>query len=222
MNRKTDTIDDALLDRLADGELSPVEYRRVLQWCEQHPDGWRRCASAFLEAQAWRGELSRWVVPPPVARAEPEPGMRRPARDAGWLVLTAAASFLAAFGFFRALFPVGIPAGSPVPDGGVAETRPAQPATDPRLGDYHLVVSDQEGSPQHVQLPIYSADDPRARMLMNHQASQPAELIQALRELGFQVNRERRWATVGQDPERPVVVPVEELEITPVSSQSYH
>lgn len=46
------------LDRLVDGELTPDEYRALLQTIEMHPDGWRRCALAFLEAQAWGQELT--------------------------------------------------------------------------------------------------------------------------------------------------------------------
>lgn len=49
--------DDARFDRLVDGELSPEEYRRMLASLDDEPGGWRRCAMAFLEAQAWGQEL---------------------------------------------------------------------------------------------------------------------------------------------------------------------
>ena len=52
MNDSSDSIDDLTLDRLVDGELSPEEYREVLSQLEQMPNGWRRCAHAFLESQA--------------------------------------------------------------------------------------------------------------------------------------------------------------------------
>jgi hypothetical protein len=51
-------ISDALLDRLADGELGPDEERQLLAVLENAPGGWRRCALAFVEAQAWRRALS--------------------------------------------------------------------------------------------------------------------------------------------------------------------
>lgn len=52
MNDSSENIDDRQLDRLVDGELSPEEYREVLSQLDQMPNGWRRCAHAFLESQA--------------------------------------------------------------------------------------------------------------------------------------------------------------------------
>ena len=46
------------LERLVDGRLSHDEYRELLCRIEEHPDGWRKCALAFLEEQALRKELS--------------------------------------------------------------------------------------------------------------------------------------------------------------------
>jgi len=45
------------LDLLVDGELDEPDRRTLLQRLEQQPDGWRRCALAFLEAQSWHREL---------------------------------------------------------------------------------------------------------------------------------------------------------------------
>jgi hypothetical protein len=47
-------ITDAFLDRIVDGDLSPAELRGVIERLEREPDGWKRCALAFLEAQCWR------------------------------------------------------------------------------------------------------------------------------------------------------------------------
>lgn len=47
-----------LLDLLVDGELSESQRRELLLWCERDPEGWRRCALAFLEAQSWSQELA--------------------------------------------------------------------------------------------------------------------------------------------------------------------
>jgi len=50
--------DDRLIDRLVDEELSELERRELLLRLESEPDGWRRCALAFLEAQTWQESLS--------------------------------------------------------------------------------------------------------------------------------------------------------------------
>jgi hypothetical protein len=47
-------LTDAFLDRIVDGELPPGELRRAIERLESEPDGWKRCALAFLEAQCWR------------------------------------------------------------------------------------------------------------------------------------------------------------------------
>src|SRR5437773_2733963 len=48
---------DLWLDRLTDGEVPEPQRRALLSRLEQSPGGWRRCALAFLEAQAWREAL---------------------------------------------------------------------------------------------------------------------------------------------------------------------
>jgi len=48
---------DAWLDRLVDGEIDESQRRALLARLEGAPEGWRRCALAFLEAQAWREAL---------------------------------------------------------------------------------------------------------------------------------------------------------------------
>lgn len=48
-----------LLDLLVDNELNELQRRELLARCEAEPDGWRACALAFIEAQAWSGALGR-------------------------------------------------------------------------------------------------------------------------------------------------------------------
>lgn len=56
--RASVSLSDEWLDRLVDDELSPEEYRELLRLIAQDPEGWKRCAQAFLEAQAWRKDLA--------------------------------------------------------------------------------------------------------------------------------------------------------------------
>jgi hypothetical protein len=59
---------DALLDRIIDGDLSPAELRRAIDRLESEPDGWKRCALAFLEAQCWRESFQRIDAHSPALR----------------------------------------------------------------------------------------------------------------------------------------------------------
>jgi hypothetical protein len=52
-----DEFDAALLDRMVDGEIDDRQQREVLARLDDEPDGWRRLALAFVEAQVWRNEL---------------------------------------------------------------------------------------------------------------------------------------------------------------------
>jgi len=65
-----------LIDRMIDGEMSPQQLRTCIERLDSAPDGWRRCALAFLEAQSW-GEAFRspcWhLVPPCLPAAESVP-----------------------------------------------------------------------------------------------------------------------------------------------------
>lgn len=96
-------------DLLADGELSEERRRALLSRLDDHPEGWRRCALAFLEAQDWKREMPRagGANDPPAAdasaaiaenSASPVIVAQRPLL--GWLgtMLAMAASFLLALG----------------------------------------------------------------------------------------------------------------------------
>ncbi|MDB5353061.1 MAG: hypothetical protein JWN86_4308 [Planctomycetota bacterium] len=51
-------IEDREIDLLVDGELNDTSRVELLARLEASPDGWRRCALAFLEAQAWQGAFT--------------------------------------------------------------------------------------------------------------------------------------------------------------------
>ncbi len=92
-------------DLLVDGELNEGDRHALLLQLEHEPDGWRRCALAFLEAQCWKAELGQMarIAAPGLARAEPVPqagvvdsrtGQRQNWRQFLATTLAIAASFL--------------------------------------------------------------------------------------------------------------------------------
>ena len=74
--------DNIRFDRLVDGELTDAQRRELLGRLDAEPDGWRRCALAFLEAQEWQNTARSVVAEPTVelksvaAVATPEPTRR--------------------------------------------------------------------------------------------------------------------------------------------------
>lgn len=250
-------LDGMLLDRLVDGELSDAEYREVLQGLDSQPEGWRRCALAFLEAQAWGREFR-------VVRCEKgdQPAETWPRRRGSWFYFSAlgiacAASFLMAFGVAMQWLgpaenqpPVQELAAQPAqttvdPDStdpnstdpdSTSATNPsiryANRSSSPRqmeagnsagspLGHYQLVVENGSGAPQTVEMPVFAADDPRADLLLDEYATMPHEIIRALEKSGHVVQSRRNWIPMRGHSGAPLYVPVDELQVTPVSSRSF-
>ena len=58
-----DLTDPRVLDRLVDGELTDEQERAVIARLDQAPDGWRRCALAFLETRCWQRATVTWQEP---------------------------------------------------------------------------------------------------------------------------------------------------------------
>ena len=53
----TKPLSDDLIDQIVDGVLAPSQLRDAIDCLDRDPDGWKRCALAFLEAQCWRESL---------------------------------------------------------------------------------------------------------------------------------------------------------------------
>jgi len=90
-------VNERLLDRLVDNELDAAGSRGLLKALDESPDGWRRCALAFLEAQAWRSDLRGAVAASALAPsppAHPVPRTRSRAVRVGQAGLIAAAVIL--------------------------------------------------------------------------------------------------------------------------------
>jgi hypothetical protein len=232
--------DDIRFDRLVDGELSPAEYKALLTALDDEPGGWRRCALAFLEAQAISGELAahrrsqQWKDKPAVTRqaAAAGYGASPPMR---WTLLPAmAASFLVAF-ILGVTLPSLVPSGNrgavavPESAAGVGDEPTAGYAsTQPRtVGNARLVVSGPGGTQSEGgELPIFDLPGDASgslaqRWLMPGEPALPLELIQELQRRGHQVQRHQQYVPVNLEDGRQGVIPVESYQITPVSRRAY-
>jgi hypothetical protein len=105
----------------------------------------------------------------------------------------------------------------------VGKPEVAPPVADETLpmGRYRLVVDDGAGQPQEVEMPVFATSDPRARWLLDEEATAPREIIQALRNQGNEVERTRSWIPIKGSSGDPIYVPVDELHVTPASNRSF-
>jgi len=244
MNSHHEFANSRQLDRLVDGELSGDEYRELLEALDKEPDGWRRCAMAFLESQAWRQELGGLQVEERASSAEaPDTVTRDRAgnlskQQLAGLLLAMAASFVVAFvgGTWWRVgksstaeldLPVVTRTADESPPTAVVDKQrqaPEDERASSHLPAEHLtfIVDHGNGESDQFELPIYEANDSVARQLLQDSPSLPADVEQAIRDSGFQVKRLRQWTPVRLRDGRRAIFPIDRLDITPVSESIYH
>ncbi|HEX6962297.1 MAG TPA: hypothetical protein VF175_10550 [Lacipirellula sp.] len=240
-----DLNDDMLIDKLVDGELMPEERRQLLVQLEAAPDGWRRCALAFVESQAWQSGLRVFAAstihnesdPDTMAVRTLKSGETRrsdksPRSAARRLAL--AAGLLLAFGLGRQF---GVGERSQLNQAQIAESAapPAAPddrespkATDQPLWGFGndavtLVVNDYRGAPHRVRVPLLEARELGAEFAAVPTWTSP-ELLQRLDQQGLGLAARRRYAPLyfeQQDQRIPFVVPVDDAVVMPVSRSVY-
>jgi hypothetical protein len=233
-------MDDRLLDRLVDGELSAEEYAAVLRSLGDAPDGWRRCALAFLEAQAWQRELGAMggEAKSPTASAV---AIRPTAATKRWpLLLAVAASFLLAFGLGVAMHPLA-PTASPTPVGGQLaqdSMRPslpveqvdmapspgnvAVPASAVPSGNVTFVMDHGDGSgSREVPVPVYDWSPESAQWLSGQPMAPSSEMQRAFQRVGRDVRTHKHFIPLETGDGRQVLFPVEQMEISPAGRRAY-
>ncbi len=237
---KTLPMDARLLDRLVDGELSAEEYAAVLRSLDDAPDGWRRCALAFLEAQAWQremGSMGREAKSPTasVVAIRPAAAVKR------WPVLLAvAASFLLAFGLGVATRPLS-PTTSPTSAGGQLaqdSTRPSLPSDRVDMapspgefaasssavpsGDVTFVMDRGDGSGgREVSVPVFDWSPESERRLSGQPTAPSSEWQRVLQRIGHDVQTHKHFIPVETGDGRHVLFPVDQMEITPAGRRTY-
>jgi len=226
--------DIRLLDRLIDGELDDAERRALLLRLEQAPDGWRRCALAFLENQAWRGEAKAWVrEPAPSAHVAPAQIVRRNwTGSATWMPVVVAACCLVAAGTWfvvrdrdgRAISNLNAPRGGAASVAGNAAPSPADARFADRRNASNLrfvVGGGADRADEVVEVPLVNAEQLNEALFGQWSQAVPAEVLQMLERSGHQVVRERRLVPIELGDGRRAVVPMDQVEIRPVSRQAY-
>jgi anti-sigma factor RsiW len=232
--------DQRLLDRLVDGELNDAERRELLLRLERTPDGWRWCAAAFLEAQAWRGEARDMISPQPAhsqtagLSAKLQPASLAAARPSVqiWMPLALAAGLLVATTWVflnrnpDATAPNGQPVagnpptGSPIQVAGDPSIAPSQRVA-PQAQNLQLVVNGGPDGRRNVEVPLVDAAGMDEALFGQWSQSLPPEVIRMLEQNGHQVVRERRLVPFNLNDGRRVVVPMDQVEIRPVNMQTF-
>jgi hypothetical protein len=227
---------DIMFDRLVDGELPADERQQLLTSLDGRPDGWRRCALAFLEAQAWRSELKQIVresdtTPSLVRAAQPLPARTR-GRRLQWFAV--AACVLMAFTLGLAMREDGLSVRSVAPNPGdelassanvpmVSEAVPAP--SSPRAAKSDEVVTflvrDDQGQVQPLRVPLVDAAALDRQFGVEFRPGLSDAVRNQLRERGYNVESKRRYAPLWLENGRSMIVPVEDTRIVPVSQPVY-
>lgn len=228
--------DQMLLDRLVDGEVTETERRDLLLRLERSPEGWRRCALAFLEAQAWRGEARAMATEPAYAATAPklQPAAHARAAWGGlgiWLPIATAAGFLLALGYVNWFSSTpGVDPSDPQNLRMLAEQRARDAQAAPfgngqstAGGDnLRLVVAPgPDGERKVVDVPLVEAGRMQETLFGPMAQQLPPEVVRMLEQQGNQVVRERRLVPIDLQDGRRVVVPMDQVEIRPVGTQAF-
>ena len=236
-NHNASLDDDSRFDGLVDGALSTAEYHALLSSLEDEPGGWRRCALAFLEAQAWRKEFAaiRRVEEDGAPRAKTDQPVELPEGKRGALgsfspLLAAAACALLAFGLglvtrnsFDSAEP--LPTRFAGQNSGSGVERPPPPTTglDPRLepeiAAMEFVLAG-DGN-ETVVVPVIEGGSPGSETLVETEPAIPDSVLRSLRLKGHDIRRQQEFIPVATGDGRHVIFPVEQYRINPVSTRSY-
>jgi hypothetical protein len=198
-------LDDRLLDRLVDGEVPDVDRRGLLLRLESEPEGWRRCALAFLEAQSWHEALKPLAgaagARPTILRdrqgRKPRPSYRIAA------LTTLAASVVAAFAL-----------------GWVLHLQPTQPTQEASVAD-----GSKSAPPANVEgpqpAPIDPASEPSRSRKPGETHVRVDPFVQKMEQRGFRAQTQERLLSMKLKDGRKLDVPVQEVRLWYVRNRTY-
>src|SRR5262245_33080507 len=227
-----DTTDQKRFERLVDGELPEAEYRALLASLDDEPGGWRRCALAFLESQALASEMGgvrHSLDLRDTAAGKPPTSRQDPSWWNEWATLLAiAASFLLAFclGIVAPrFFPLGRqeigPTGNLNMSGTIAANETGDGSRHQTLrpiGNVRLVMDGPAGENSDAEVvPVYEVGPDLENYLTGSAPVLGTELIELLRQQGYDVQHQQQFFPAPLDDGRQLIVPLDGYQITPVS-----
>jgi hypothetical protein len=229
-------LDDVVLDRLVDGELTDRQRLAVLEQLEREPDGWKRCALAYLEAQCWResaGQLDALepmpacapevLEPGPIVRSSPRWVFRKTLAMAAVILLAFLLGMVAAHSRGGRDAQNAMIAQRPAPvlpapvDPGVPSSAPQRPASLPQMAVVH--VAGQE--PATYQVPVVSAASVDWRWLERPPSPVPENVVRQWQRQGYEVAQRRRVVSTELPSGELVAVPIDEVELRYVGQRLY-
>lgn len=208
---------ERLIDRLVDDELSSADRRALLSRLAAEPDGWRRCALAFLEAQCWRGSLAPLAGTRAVPEARISPsGSARISRPSWATRMAMAAGLLLAFALGWASGPssptVG-PKGTAADSGAVPIAKPTDRTA---IADRDRGSADQDEHRLNVSATPRAIGDPATTS-----TPAPDRLRRQLERQGYAIETQQPLtALVKLRDGRRVAVPVEQVKFHYVGNRS--
>jgi len=250
-DRELTSDEQQQIDLLVDGELGEVDRRLLLASFDARPGAWRRCALAFLEAQTWRieahahgrgavdsrsaGRLITATSSQGRAGAVVQPVVTQRWWTTGSGVsLAMAACFLVAFSLawmIRSQGFAGVEDASVVGPA-IAAVAAADSPRVPGIASDAAAFADRwdtvtlvmDGGPndqREISYPVIEGAGGDDRWLDAPEPVVSRELRDALERLGHHVDERRQFVPVDLQDGRQLIVPVDEVEFTPVSARAY-
>ena len=214
----------ASIDHLVANELGDDDRRALLLRLEATPDGWRTCALAFLEDQAWRTALIGPLAET-VGRQTPKtttPPRRRKVFGKIGRYVVAASLFggFAAVGFRAGVASVERPqhldVASKPP---VVEPRPDSPFEPGKPLGWVSLVDPAEGEALPRRVPILAATESNERWVREQPATIPDYVRAQWERRGYQVEEHHRLVGLDLKDGRHVAIPVNEVALDFVGRQ---
>ncbi|APW61975.1 hypothetical protein [Paludisphaera borealis] len=218
---------DLTIDRIVDGGLSPAQLRDALHRLDAEPDGWKRCALAFLEAQTWGDVLREPSRPQTSLKIGPAPT----ARSKRVRTTLAAAAALVAFGMGwltggrdeRPIVPAPTLVAHDEPVETVAkadEPEAARPDPPPAIREVaRLRFATGSADAPTADVPILAGPGLDSQWLMNQPMPVSDRERAALERQGYALDQERELVAMPLADGRQVVVPVDQVRLRYVGSE---